>query len=200
MTTTAGAVKYGQAVLEIKAVSSDRWEFEGFASVWDVVDFGNDRVARGAFRETLKRQASPLPLLWAHDQREIVGHALSLEEDAKGLRGRWKLVDTARGSDAYKLLKAGSLTGLSIGYIPEESDNEKGVRVLRKVSLMEVSLVPTPMLDVARVDAVKARAGHAKRLSPQLQRVLDAIERSEQREDWRRTQAQIRAMRVRLGY
>jgi hypothetical protein len=56
------------------------------------------------------------------------------------------------------------------------------------------------MLDVARVDAVKARAGHAKRLSPQLQRVLDAIERSEQREDWRRTQAQIRAMRVRLGY
>jgi phage head maturation protease len=72
--------------------------------------------------------------------------------------------------------------------------------VLRKVSLMEVSLVPTPMLDVARVDAVKARAGHAKRLSPQLQRVLATIERSEQREDWSRTKAQIKAMRVRLGY
>lgn len=155
MTTMNGrALHRLDAHLEVKAAAGDRWEFDGMASVFDVVDFGGDRVARGAFRETLNRQTA-LPLLWGHDQKEVIGHALELKETSAGLHGRWKVVDTQRGSDAYKLLKAGSISGLSIGYIATETDFDGPVRVLKTVDLMEISLVATPMLDVARVDGVK---------------------------------------------
>lgn len=54
-------------------------------------------------------------------------------------------------------MKAGSLTGLSIGYILKdwEYDREKGVFLLKEIDLWEVSLVTFPSNDEARISDVE---------------------------------------------
>lgn len=58
---------------------------------------------------------------------------------------------------AHAHMKAGSLTGLSIGYILKdwEYDREKGVFLLKEIDLWEVSLVTFPSNDEARISDVK---------------------------------------------
>jgi len=55
-------------------------------------------------------------------------------------------------------MKAGSLTGLSIGYMLKdwEYDREKGVFLLKEIDLWEVSPVTFPSNDEARVSDVKS--------------------------------------------
>ena len=61
--------------VETKAVS-DEGEFEGYASVWNIVDQGGDSVQPGAFIEGLTRAKADrrlIPMLWQHDRREPIG-------------------------------------------------------------------------------------------------------------------------------
>jgi HK97 family phage prohead protease len=64
--------------------------------------------------------------------------------------------DSARGSDAVALLRAGALTGLSFGYRVRASrpDRVRGVRELTDLDLLEVSLVTFPMQPLARIVAL----------------------------------------------
>ena len=59
---------------------------------------------------------------------------------------------------AHAHMKAGSLTGLSIGYMLKdwEYDRVKGVFLLKEIDLWEVSLVTFPSNDEARVSDVKS--------------------------------------------
>jgi len=136
--------------------------FEGYASVFGEVDNVKDRVARGAFRETLaqfRKNGRMPPLLWQHDTREPIGIIKELYEDGKGLRIRARLFveDIPRARQAYKLLRENGISGLSIGFKAAESafDPETGVRTLLKIELMEISLVTFPALDSARIAGVK---------------------------------------------
>jgi phage head maturation protease len=83
-----------------------------------------------------------------------------MAEDGVGLRVKGKLLDTTMGSDTYKALKAGAITGLSIGFRPIEyalrSKPDEPRRTLRSVDLLEVSVVGFPANDKARVLSVKA--------------------------------------------
>lgn len=74
---------------------------------------------------------------------------------------RWaiegKLVlGVGKAKEAYSLLKAKVLRGLSIGYDAVKSDYKDGVRYLRELKLYEVSLVVLPMNEMATVTAVKS--------------------------------------------
>ena len=136
--------------------------FEGYASVFNVVDQVRDKIAPGAFRESLAacRKSGRLPpLLWQHEALEPIGAWREMYEDNHGLfvKGDLFINDIALAKEAYKLLKENVVTGLSIGYRTQESHYEKksGVRVLTKLDLMEVSLVTFPANDQARVIAVK---------------------------------------------
>lgn len=55
-------------------------------------------------------------------------------------------------------MKMGALDSMSIGYIPTkyDIDNESGVRSLTEVKLYEVSVVPFPMNEQAKITAVKS--------------------------------------------
>ena len=80
-------------------------------------------------------------------------------EDSKGLKLSGQLaLKTARGSEAWELLKLGAVTGLSIGFTTKADsiDRKTGIRTLTKVDLWECSLVTFPALDVARVQSVKS--------------------------------------------
>ncbi len=137
--------------------------FEGYASVFGVVDQVNDKIASGAFKESLaawRRKKSFPPLLWQHDAAAPVGAWRTMREDSRGLfvKGDLFTADIPRAQEAYKLLKENVVTGLSIGYRAQESHIEKksGVRVLTRLDLIEVSLVTFPANAEARVTGVKA--------------------------------------------
>jgi Escherichia/Staphylococcus phage prohead protease len=141
---------------DLKSRGDDGWSFSGYASTFGNVDEGGDVVLRGAFRNSLARRVPRL--LWQHDMHEPIGKVLGLTEDDRGLHGEFKLSRTTRGHDAYQLLKDGAIDSMSIGYIPDdqEFDDAHGVRKLKSVDLLEISLVSIPMNEEARITAVKA--------------------------------------------
>lgn len=145
---------------ELKA-TGDTGTFEGYGSVFNITDRGGDIVATGAFAETLAaaKAAGRLPaMLWQHRQAEPIGVYTEMEEDAIGLKVKGKLaLKTARGAEAYELMKMGAISGLSIGYrVRDDSwDRVTGVRTIKKADLVELSLVTFPMNDASRVSAVK---------------------------------------------
>lgn len=146
---------------ELKA-TGDTGTFEGYGSVFNIVDRGDDIVAPGAFTETLAtaKAAGRLPaMLWQHRQAEPIGVYTAMDEDGVGLRVTGKLaLKTVRGAEAYELLKMGAITGLSIGFrVRDDSwDRVTGVRTIKKADLYELSLVTIPMNDSSRVSAVKS--------------------------------------------
>lgn len=141
---------------KIKAVSEDGL-FSGYGSVFGVVDSYKEVVTPGAFAESL--QGRMPALLWQHRSGEPIGVYTLVKEDSIGLYVEGKLaLKTARGAEAYELLKMGALNGLSIGFITREDSYDKvsGVRTLKKVDLWEVSLVTFPANDASRVSTVKS--------------------------------------------
>ena len=146
--------------LEIKSVS-DEGRFAGYASVFDVVDNQRDVVLRGAFAKSLREQQGRIKLLWQHQMDEPIGMLERAFEDNRGLyvEGRL-LLHVARAREAYALLKAGAMKGLSIGYKPTayDFDPQSGVRRLQQVELFEVSLVTFPANEAAGVTVVKQDA------------------------------------------
>ncbi|MBL4894551.1 MAG: HK97 family phage prohead protease [Emcibacter sp.] len=132
--------------------------FEGYASVFNVVDRGNDLILPGAFKRSLReRGAGGVKFLWQHDPKESVGILDEIREDARGLYVRGRLIlDVGRAREAYQLLGAGALDGLSIGFHTLKSTQRAdGVRLLAQVDLWEISLVTFPMNEQARISAFK---------------------------------------------
>ena len=145
---------------EMKTASDG--SFEGYGSVFNVQDGGNDIIIPGAFSETLtsqKAQGRMPAMLWQHQQDSPIGVYTKMDEDTVGLRVTGKLaLKTARGAEAYELLKMGALTGMSIGYRSKEDsyDRMTGIRTLKRLDLLELSLVTFPMNDASRISSVKS--------------------------------------------
>jgi HK97 family phage prohead protease len=145
---------------ELKALS-DAGTFSGYGSVFGVKDSYDEIVAPGAFAASLAAQkaAGRFPaMLWQHRSAEPLGVYTSMAEDDIGLKLDGKLaMKTVRGSEAHSLMKMGAISGLSIGYITRDDsyDAKTGVLTLKKLDLMEVSLVTFPANDAARVQGVK---------------------------------------------
>jgi uncharacterized protein len=147
-------MEFKNVSLEWKA--DDQGVIEGYGSVFDVVDQGGDIIAPGAFRQSLNA-ARKVKMLFQHDPSAVVGVWTTMEEDEKGLRVSGKMLTTVRaGAEAYELVKAGAIDGLSIGYRTIKSMDRNGKRVIMQAELWEVSLVTFPMNEMARIDAVKA--------------------------------------------
>jgi len=142
--------------LEVKFVSPSG-EFDGYASVFNVVDKVNDNILKGAFEESLEKyreqQILP-PLLWQHDSSEPIGEWLEMYEDEHGLfvKGKLFIGQLKTADEAYALLRKNIVTGLSIGYRAQDFYKDaRGVRILTRVDLEEVSLVTFPANEYARV-------------------------------------------------
>jgi hypothetical protein len=163
-----GALKVRDLDFEVKAVGDDG-TFDGYGSVWDVVDSYQEVVARGAFTESLaelQAKGRPVPVLWQHRSSEPIGAWTNLKEDDRGLFGEGKILLDAGDMEkrAHAHMKARTVTGLSIGYWVRESsfDEKTGIRTLTKLDLVEISLVTFPANDDARVEAVKFKLAHGE--------------------------------------
>lgn len=166
---SSAALSLTQALpcLDIKALK-DTGEFEGYGSTFGgEPDSYGDVIAPGAYSESLSahRAAGTMPkMFWQHDASQPIGKWMEASEDAKGLLLKGKLnMGVQRAREAYELLKAGDIDGLSIGYrIDKYSvDTETGVWTLEKIDLKEVSIVSIGANDNATIGSVKAfKAAH----------------------------------------
>lgn len=146
--------------LALKSVS-DTGEFEGYLSVFNNIDAGNDRVRPGAFTKTLA-ETKVFPLLYVHNSSRIPVGDFTAEEDSRGLKikGTLYLSDAQGGAlqeprQLHVAMTRRSVTGLSMGYETVKSAMDGQVRDLLEVRLFEGSVVPWPMNDEARILDVK---------------------------------------------
>ena len=149
------------APIEIKEARGDG-SFTGYAAVFGNVDLGNDVILPGAFSEVKTTRDGMVRIAMNHDLRKLAGKA-SFQQDDRGLRVEGQLtLAVGYVKDAYELMKAGVLDGLSVGFdIPDGGSvwEETGKGLIRKISravLWEFSLVPFGMNPEALVDTVKA--------------------------------------------
>jgi HK97 family phage prohead protease len=147
--------------LQVKSLD-EQGRFSGLASTYLNVDLGGDIVMPGAFTKTLQSRGGEVPLLFAHDMRQPIGLG-KLTDTAAGLQieGQLVLADVPKAREAYSLLKAKVLRGLSIGYDTVKSDVVNGARRLLELKLFEVSLVTVAMNELATVASVKGESGFA---------------------------------------
>ena len=136
--------------------------FEGYGSVFNNTDLGNDVIKKGAFEKSLKKKGPKgVKMLYQHKSDMPIGVYEEIREDEKGLYVKGKLaLGTQAGKEAFELMKMGALSGLSIGFRTNEKgyhyDKRTRKRIIEEVELMEVSLVTFPMNPRAQVEMVKS--------------------------------------------
>lgn len=150
-------VQYAFDVKELKEDGS----FSGYGSVFGNEDAYGDVVEKGAFVKSLAKKFPAM--LWQHDSATPVGVWKEIREDDLGLymEGQLLVGKVEKASEAYELIKAGAIKGLSIGFRSkawEWSKNDAGdsVRHLKEVDLWEVSLVTFPANECATITSVKS--------------------------------------------
>ncbi|WP_276118392.1 HK97 family phage prohead protease [Pararhizobium qamdonense] len=146
---------------DIRFSADDAGTFTGHAAVFGERNSFNEIVKPGAFVRTLsEHQARDIrpPMLWSHRTDEIIGVWTDIREDATGLSVTGKLVtETAKGREAHALLKAGALSGLSIGFRARTQERgANGLRILTDIELVEISLVALPSAGNARIKQVRS--------------------------------------------
>lgn len=114
-----------------------------------------ETIAADAYQPT--GGVGQIKLLWRHD--EVIG-AGTATSGPDGVPIQARISQTSAGDDAYQLLKDGVVDSLSIGFIPleyeETWDNDNNLHVRQKrIDIKEVSLVPWPAYDDAKVTKVR---------------------------------------------
>lgn len=143
-----------RAFIETKMTASDAGEITGLGWPFATPDRMGDVIEKGAFADT----RLPLPMLFGHNSNEVLGSWSEASETAEGLelRGSMLVNDVARAREVSALVKAGAITGLSIGFMTRKAKPRKGGgRTISKVELVEASLVSIPMHPGARVTSSK---------------------------------------------
>lgn len=146
------------AGVTLEDVESDG-AFSGYASVFGKVDMAKDAVVSGAFRGSLRLKGpASVRMLFQHDPNQPIGRWTEIREDARGLFVRGKLTPgVAKLQEVLRLMRAGALDGLSIGFrtVRAKKDLGTGVRRILEADLWEISIVTFPMLPEARIDRIK---------------------------------------------
>jgi HK97 family phage prohead protease len=133
--------------------------FSGYASVFDSVDAYNDTIEKGAYSETInpEKRNRPIRMRWNH-YGDIIGKWLTIKEDAKGLFVEGELTPNhSKASDVYASMKHGAIDGMSIGYRVVEAETlPSGIQLLKKIDLVEISVVEEPADLGAKIGEVKS--------------------------------------------
>ena len=144
---------------ELKSMQEDEeyFTFDGYASTFGNVDFGDDAIMKGAFLSSLTKNSS-VPILWQHQMSEPIGKSIELYEDDKGLyiKGKLPKKDTLVSGRIIPQMKVGSIREMSIGFFTRDSEMDKGIRLIKEIDLYEVSLVTKAMNPQAIVSGFKS--------------------------------------------
>src|SRR5262245_7480184 len=107
----------------------------------------------------------PLPLLWQHDSAQPIGHVTAARASKAGIEIVAKIARIAepgrlrdRIDEAWQSMKAGLVSGLSIGFRPIEHEHIKGGNGIRytKWDWLELSAVTIPANSEATIATIKS--------------------------------------------
>lgn len=153
-------------VLEFKAIGDSYEEnvMECYASTFGgPPDRTGDIIVRGAFSDMISIiKTEGLVFLDSHSNTcsNVLGAVFDAVEDQHGFRVKIKLADTPDVQNIKQKVKQGFIRKLSIGFYVLDADmiehpNWGSVRLIKKIELIEISLVPIPANDRAVVLSVK---------------------------------------------
>ena len=153
--------------------------FEGYASVFGVVDSDGDIIEPGAFAQALKTQSRAVAMFFNHRRNEIpVGKWLDLAEDSTGLHVRGELTPGNPQSEALKAAMIhGTVGGMSVGFSAAKGDITSiatGYSFRNVTRLSEISVCTFPANEAATVSTLKS---------------MEAIESIRDAESWLRESA-----------
>lgn len=164
-------MNYRTKQFDIKSVS-DTGELTGYFSTYQTVaDSYGDCVAPGCFTKTIKaweEKGKYIPLVWNHNMNDpemIIGQVDKIEDDEYGPLMTAHFYDTPKAQAARNLMKEGSVYQFSYAYAinaaRKPDENEKAAdpninQVLEDVSLMEITITPTPAQPLAEMVSVKS--------------------------------------------
>lgn len=150
---------------EIKFVGSgNAVEFEGYASVFGVVDSDGDVFLPGAYKSALANQSRPVSMYFNHRTRELpVGKFKRLAEDSKGLIVHGELTKgLSFAGDLEAAMRHGTVLGMSVGvmFTRDDYDAIETGRAFKNVSVLrEISIVTEPANPVANIETLKSLEG-----------------------------------------
>lgn len=142
---------------------SEDGTFTGYGSVFGNIDSYGEIVAPGAFKKSLaaiKAAGDPVPALWQHRSGEPIGGYTDLSEDDRGLKvGGFLVLEDPTAKRAHLYMQKRIVKGLSIGYYVRDSsyDEKTGIRTLKELDLVEISIVTFPANAEAQVESVKSQ-------------------------------------------
>lgn len=116
-----------------------------------------ETVARDAFNPETN---GPIKLFWQHS--DVIGTVTEARNTPEGLEITARISETSLGNDVYALAKDGAIDRFSIGFIPIDTDtrrrDDNGAihAVHTAINVREVSLVPFPAYENAKVTDVRA--------------------------------------------
>lgn len=142
------------ASAELKFVGEDM-SFAGYASIFGGIDAYGDTIDPKAYDATLIERQRPVRMRWNH-YGPVIGKWTQMYVDSKGLFVQGQLTPGhSTAIDVYASLKHGAVDGMSIGYIPRLVEEQPGVRLLKQIDLIEISVVEEPADLGAKIESVK---------------------------------------------
>lgn len=130
----------------------------GWASVFDAKDAAGDIARRGAYHESLLKHSEagvPIVMLRDHKVDKIVG-VWDVVEERNGI-GLWAEGRVFEDTKFGRIVQAGAVNGLSIGYKAVEAARREEYRELLKIDLWEISIVPFPCGFECRFKVIKPK-------------------------------------------
>jgi HK97 family phage major capsid protein len=149
--------------LEIKAALTvtDAGEITGTAWPFGSADRVGDVIEKGAFTGP-----ATMPMLFSHDQAQVIGVWDEVTESEAGLtvKGRLLVDDVERAREVRAMVKAGAVSGLSIGFVTKDAKRHAKGRTISALELHEISIVAVPAHPGARITSIKSVTSGAPRV------------------------------------
>ena len=147
---------------EVKAALSvtDTGEIEGIAWPFGSPDRIGDVIEKGAISTP-----ETLPMLFAHDQAQVIGVWDQITETAEGLtvKGRLLVDDVERAREVRAMIRSKAVSGLSIGFVTKAAKPRQRGRAITSLALHEISVVAVPCHPAAQITSLKAADGTASK-------------------------------------
>ena len=167
------------SLLEIKSVAPAGRRFSGIASTPELDRQGDSLDPAGVtFRNSI-------PLLWHHDQRQPIGR-VTLTATPGGILFEATIPEVdepgplkTRVDEAWQSIKAGIITGVSVGHRVLAGGLERlhnGTRRITKSEICELSLVTIPANASASIRLVKSLAQESAAMNPTISERIQGLE------------------------
>jgi HK97 family phage prohead protease len=156
-----------ELIMELRSAGDGRTLYGRAVPYGIIADIGRykERFRPGVFsRQVASNQIGQVKMYASHADRiaghHPIGRTLSLAEQADGLYGMWPLFDTSAAEDSLKLVRAGEVTGLSVGFSAKRSGSQRaddGVIDRVAAHLDHVVLTHEPVYSDAQVLSVRSK-------------------------------------------